>query len=302
MLESSVMATPETRPQMTIRPAREADAATLREIFNQAVEDGLVTFETSPRSLEEQQPLIAAAEQDSRHPILVAEVRNWTCGVASLEPHDARHGLDDMADVQIFVHRSFRSYGVGRQLMREVQAEAARLGYRKLVGLRAGRQPGHLAALPGHRLADRRAPRAPRTPRRPLARRGDRRISRSSRHHHRVMTDSEYMRLALAEAQAAAVAGEVPVGAIIVCEDKVLARGGNRPIGNRDPTAHAEIVALRAAAQSAGNYRLPGATLYVTTEPCIMCAGASDSGAHRPPGVRLRRSQGRRGAVLLCRL
>ena len=57
-------------------------------------------------------------------------------------------------------------------------------------------------------------------------------------------------------------------------EDEVLARGGNRPIGNRDPTAHAEIVALRAAAESAGNYRLPGATMYVTTEPCIMCAGA----------------------------
>jgi len=134
MLESFAMATSEARPQMTVRPAREADAATLREIFNQAVEDGLVTFETSPRPIEEQQALIAAAEQDSRHPILVAEVRNWTCGVASLEPHDARPGLDGMADVQIFVHRSFRSYGVGRQLMRAVQAEAARLGYRKLVG------------------------------------------------------------------------------------------------------------------------------------------------------------------------
>jgi phosphinothricin acetyltransferase len=119
---------------MTVRPAREADAATLREIFNQAVEDGLATFETTPRSLEEQQALIAAAEQDPRHPILVAEVRNWTCGVAGLEPHDARNGLDDMAEVQIFVHRSFRSYGVGRQLMRSVQAEAARLGYRKLIG------------------------------------------------------------------------------------------------------------------------------------------------------------------------
>jgi phosphinothricin acetyltransferase len=119
---------------MTVRPAREADAATLREIFNQAVEDGLATFATSPRSLDEQQALIAAAEQDPRHPILVAEVRNWTCGVAGLEAHDASRGLDDMADVQIFVHRSFRSYGVGRQLMRAVQAEAARLGYRKLIG------------------------------------------------------------------------------------------------------------------------------------------------------------------------
>lgn len=88
------------------------------------------------------------------------------------------------------------------------------------------------------------------------------------------MTDSEYMRLALAEAQAAAEAGEVPVGALVVHEGHVLARGGNRPITGSDPTAHAEIVALRAAANVLGNYRLPGTTLYVTTEPCIMCAGA----------------------------
>lgn len=129
------MATPEkARPQMTIRPPREADAATLREIFNEAMEDALVTFEAAPRSLEEQQSLIATAQEDSRHPMLVAEVLNWTCGVATLEPYDTRHKLDDMAEVQIFVHRSFRSYGVGRQLMRAVQAEAARLGYRKLIG------------------------------------------------------------------------------------------------------------------------------------------------------------------------
>jgi L-amino acid N-acyltransferase YncA len=129
------MATPDTRPQLSVRPAQESDAATLREIFNEAVEDGLVTFETAPRSLEEQQLLIAAAEKDARHPILVAEVRNWTCGVATLEPHDPRHGLDDMAEVQIFVRRSFRRYGVGRQLMRALQAEATRQGYRKLIGL-----------------------------------------------------------------------------------------------------------------------------------------------------------------------
>ena len=128
------MATPETRPHLTIRPARHADAPALREIFNEAVEDGLVTFETSPRSLEEQQRLIAAAEQDSRHPILVAELRNWTCGMAALGSHDARRALHDLAEVEIFVRRSFRSYGVGRQLMRVVQAEAARLGYRKLLG------------------------------------------------------------------------------------------------------------------------------------------------------------------------
>ena len=134
MLESSFMATPETRPHLTLRPARDADAPALREIFNEAVEDGLVTFETAPRSLEEQQRLIAAAEQDSRHPILVADVRNWTCGMAAIEPHDARRALHDLAELEIFVRRSFRSYGVGRQLMRAAQAEAARLGYRKLIG------------------------------------------------------------------------------------------------------------------------------------------------------------------------
>jgi phosphinothricin acetyltransferase len=128
------MATPETRPHLTIRPARDADALALREIFNEAVEDGLVTFEATPRALEEQQRRIAAAEQDSRHPILVADVRNWTCGMAALEPHDARRGLHDLGEVEIFVRRSFRSYGVGRQLMRAMQAEAARLGYRKLIG------------------------------------------------------------------------------------------------------------------------------------------------------------------------
>jgi phosphinothricin acetyltransferase len=124
------MAAPDARQQLTIRPVRDADASTLREIFNEAVEEGLVTFDPASRSVEQQQQLIAAAAQDPRHPILVAEVRNWTCGMAALAPHD----LLDMAEVQIFVRRSFRSYGVGRQLMRAVQAEAGRLGYRKLLG------------------------------------------------------------------------------------------------------------------------------------------------------------------------
>jgi len=88
------------------------------------------------------------------------------------------------------------------------------------------------------------------------------------------MTDPEYMGLAVAEARAAAQAGEVPVGAIVVCQDRILARAGNRTISACDPTAHAEIIALRAAAQALGNYRLSGAVLYVTTEPCAMCAGA----------------------------
>ena len=86
--------------------------------------------------------------------------------------------------------------------------------------------------------------------------------------------DLGYMRLALEEARAAALAGEVPVGAVLVFDGKVLARSGNRTIRNCDPTAHAEIVVLREAARVLRNYRLLGTTLYVTIEPCSMCAGA----------------------------
>ena len=82
------------------------------------------------------------------------------------------------------------------------------------------------------------------------------------------------MRLALAEARAAAAAGEVPVGAVVVHGGRVIATGRNAPIGQHDPTAHAEIAALRMAARALGNYRLDGCTLYVTLEPCAMCAGA----------------------------
>ena len=84
------------------------------------------------------------------------------------------------------------------------------------------------------------------------------------------------MRMALDQAQAAADAGEVPVGAILVdpATGEVIASGANGPIGAHDPTAHAEIVALRRAATALGNYRLTGLTLYVTLEPCAMCAGA----------------------------
>jgi tRNA(adenine34) deaminase len=85
--------------------------------------------------------------------------------------------------------------------------------------------------------------------------------------------DSEFMRLALEQAREAERAGEVPVGAVVVLEGAVIGEGSNRSIRDCDPTAHAEIVALRAAALAAGNYRLPGATLYVTIEPCAMCAG-----------------------------
>jgi len=82
------------------------------------------------------------------------------------------------------------------------------------------------------------------------------------------------MERALALARRAEAAGEVPVGAVVVRGGELLGEGWNRPISRRDPTAHAEVVALRAAAAAAGNYRLPGATLYVTLEPCLMCAGA----------------------------
>jgi tRNA(adenine34) deaminase len=83
-----------------------------------------------------------------------------------------------------------------------------------------------------------------------------------------------FMREALAAAVAAARAGEVPVGAVVVIDDAVVGRGRNQPIGASDPTAHAEIVAIRDAAARVGNYRLTGATLYVTVEPCAMCVGA----------------------------
>lgn len=86
--------------------------------------------------------------------------------------------------------------------------------------------------------------------------------------------DQRWMRAALEEARAAAERGEVPVGAIVVIEERLLARAGNRTIADCDPTGHAEMVALREAARKMGNYRLAAATLYVTIEPCAMCAGA----------------------------
>src|SRR5215469_528049 len=88
------------------------------------------------------------------------------------------------------------------------------------------------------------------------------------------MTDLDYMRLALEEARLAAEAGEVPIGALLVKDDQVVARSGNRTIRDCDPTAHAEMVVLREASRAGANYRLAGMTLYVTLEPCAMCAGA----------------------------
>jgi tRNA(adenine34) deaminase len=88
------------------------------------------------------------------------------------------------------------------------------------------------------------------------------------------MDDARFMKAALAEAVKAAGRGEVPVGAVLVRDGRVVARGSNRPIGASDPTAHAEIVTLRRAAKRLGNYRLTGCDLYVTVEPCAMCLGA----------------------------
>jgi len=87
-------------------------------------------------------------------------------------------------------------------------------------------------------------------------------------------TDEDWMREALSEARGAQRCGEVPVGAVLVRSGECVARGGNRTIADSDPTAHAEIVALRAAARAAKNHRLEGVTLFVTVEPCAMCAGA----------------------------
>jgi tRNA(adenine34) deaminase len=89
-----------------------------------------------------------------------------------------------------------------------------------------------------------------------------------------ISSEREFMAAALAEAREAAERGEVPIGAVLVLNERVIARAGNRTITDCDPTAHAEIVALREAARILGNYRLPGATLYVTIEPCAMCCGA----------------------------
>ena len=89
-----------------------------------------------------------------------------------------------------------------------------------------------------------------------------------------MMEHAPYMRAAIDEARLAQAAGEVPVGAVLVIDGEIVARAYNTPISANDPTAHAEINLLRAAAQSVQNYRLDNATVYVTLEPCIMCAGA----------------------------
>jgi tRNA(Arg) A34 adenosine deaminase TadA len=88
------------------------------------------------------------------------------------------------------------------------------------------------------------------------------------------MNDEDFMRRALELAQRAQAEGEVPIGSVVVLDGRIVGEGWNRPIASSDPTAHAEIQAMRSAAQALKNYRLPGATLYVTLEPCDMCVGA----------------------------
>lgn len=89
-----------------------------------------------------------------------------------------------------------------------------------------------------------------------------------------VELDQQYMRMAIEQAQLAAQSGEVPVGAVLVRDGRVISKAFNKPIATHDPSAHAEMLALRAAALAEENYRIPGSTLYVTLEPCAMCSGA----------------------------
>jgi tRNA(adenine34) deaminase len=111
-------------------------------------------------------------------------------------------------------------------------------------------------------------------------------------------TDLEFMQLALEEARTSAAAGEVPIGALLVHEDKIIVQSGNRTIRDNDPTAHAEIVVIREAAKVLGNYRLAGTTLYVTLEPCSMCAGAMIQA--RIPKLIYAADDPRGGAVQSC--
>jgi L-amino acid N-acyltransferase YncA len=128
------MSTASSRPQLQIRHAVEDDAPSMCEIFNEAVQDRLETFDSDPRSVDDQRLLIAASDHDPKHPILVADVRNWIAGWVALAPYDNRISLDDIGEVSIYVRKTFRSYGVGRQLMRAIQESAGMLGYRKLIG------------------------------------------------------------------------------------------------------------------------------------------------------------------------
>src|SRR4029077_14280963 len=109
----TTMSTASARPQLQIRQAQEGDASALCEIFNEAVQDHLETFDSESRTVEDQRLSLEAAEHDPKHPILVAELRNWIAGWVTLAPYDGRIALDDIGEVYIYVRRAFRSYGVG---------------------------------------------------------------------------------------------------------------------------------------------------------------------------------------------
>ena len=112
-------------------------------------------------------------------------------------------------------------------------------------------------------------------------------------------TDQMFMQAALQQAQNAQLVGEVPVGAVVVRDGRIIGTGFNQPIGSHDPTSHAEIIALRQAAQSVGNYRLPDCDLYVTLEPCAMCVGAMlHARLHRVVFGAFDRKTGAGGSVL----
>ncbi len=147
------MSTASSRPQLQIRQAIEDDATSMCEIFNEAVQDRLETFDSDPRSVDDQRSLVSLAEHDPKHPILVADLRNWIAGWVALAPYDTRIALDDIGEIFIYVRKTFRSYGVGRQLMRAAQETAGKLGYRKLIGQNPCRKPGWIVAVPCHRLA-----------------------------------------------------------------------------------------------------------------------------------------------------
>ena len=134
MLKLSARVIGSSRPQLQIRRAQDGDAESSCDIFNEAVRDRLETFDSSPRIVDDQRLFIAAADNDPKHPVLVADVRNWIAGWACLMPYDTRIALDDIGEVAIYVRRTFRNYGIGQQLMRAVQEAAAQLEYRKLIG------------------------------------------------------------------------------------------------------------------------------------------------------------------------
>lgn len=124
----------ESRPQLSLRPATEEDATAMREIFAEGVQDHLIPYEDQPRTREELKAQVAVALADEKHPILIAELRGWVLGWALLAQAETRAKLSNIAEVFVYVRRSFRNYGVGQQLMRALQEDAKRLGYRKLIG------------------------------------------------------------------------------------------------------------------------------------------------------------------------